>query len=97
VQPDGSVTLIVGSTPGTSNDILARLVAPYLQQQLSQPVVDNRTGPAASSPPAPSLAPRWMGTACWCWAVLPAGVSPALMQRLRGQGMVTDGGTSATW
>lgn len=44
-QPDGPVTLIVGSTPGTGNDILARLMAPFLQQRLGQPVVvENRTG-----------------------------------------------------
>jgi tripartite-type tricarboxylate transporter receptor subunit TctC len=44
-QPDGSVTLIVGSTAGTGNDILARLMAPFLSQRFGQPVVvDNRTG-----------------------------------------------------
>jgi tripartite-type tricarboxylate transporter receptor subunit TctC len=44
-QPDGPVNLIVGSTPGTGNDILARLMAPFLQQRLGQPVVvENRTG-----------------------------------------------------
>ena len=44
-QPDGPVTLIVGSTPGTGNDILARLMAPFLSQRLGQPVVvENRTG-----------------------------------------------------
>lgn len=44
-QPNGPVTLIVGSTPGTGNDILARLMAPFLAQRLGQPVVvENRTG-----------------------------------------------------
>ena len=44
-QPDGPVTLVVGSTPGTGNDTLAQLMAPYLQQKLGQPVVaENRTG-----------------------------------------------------
>ncbi|UFN47879.1 tripartite tricarboxylate transporter substrate binding protein [Roseomonas sp. OT10] len=44
-QPDGPVALIVGSTPGTGNDILARLMSPFLQARLGQPVVvDNRTG-----------------------------------------------------
>jgi tripartite-type tricarboxylate transporter receptor subunit TctC len=44
-QPDEPVTLIVGSTAGTGNDILARLMQPVLSQRLSQPVVvDNRTG-----------------------------------------------------
>jgi tripartite-type tricarboxylate transporter receptor subunit TctC len=44
-QPDGPVTLVVGSTPGTGNDTLARLMSPYLQQKLGQPVVaENRTG-----------------------------------------------------
>jgi tripartite-type tricarboxylate transporter receptor subunit TctC len=44
-QPDGPITLIVGSTPATGNDILARLMAPFLQQRLGQSVVvDNRTG-----------------------------------------------------
>lgn len=43
--PDGPVTLVVGSTAGTGNDILARLMAPHLQQRLGVPfVVDNRTG-----------------------------------------------------
>jgi tripartite-type tricarboxylate transporter receptor subunit TctC len=44
-QPDGPVTLVVGSTPGTGNDTLARLMLPFLQQRLGQPVVaENRTG-----------------------------------------------------
>ncbi len=44
-QPDGPVTLIVGSTAGTGNDILARLMAPHLSQRFGVPfVVDNRTG-----------------------------------------------------
>ena len=44
-QPDGPVNIIVGSTPGTGNDILARLMQPFLQQRLGQPiVVENRTG-----------------------------------------------------
>ncbi|MCZ8147377.1 MAG: tripartite tricarboxylate transporter substrate binding protein [Roseomonas sp.] len=44
-QPDGPVTLIVGSTAGTGNDILARLMAPHLQARFGVPfVVDNRTG-----------------------------------------------------
>jgi tripartite-type tricarboxylate transporter receptor subunit TctC len=44
-QPDGPVTLVVGSTAGTGNDILARLMAPFLSQRFGQPVVvDNRTG-----------------------------------------------------
>lgn len=43
--PDGPVTLIVGSTAGTGNDILARLMQPFLAQRLGQSVVvDNRTG-----------------------------------------------------
>ncbi|MBY0339460.1 MAG: tripartite tricarboxylate transporter substrate binding protein [Acetobacteraceae bacterium] len=43
--PQGPVTIIVPYTPGTGPDILARLVAPVLQQRLGQPVtVDNRAG-----------------------------------------------------
>ena len=43
--PDGPVTLVVGSTAGTGNDILARLMAPHLQSRFGVPfVVDNRTG-----------------------------------------------------
>ncbi|MDO9707965.1 tripartite tricarboxylate transporter substrate binding protein [Paracraurococcus lichenis] len=42
---DGPVTLLVPYTPGTGQDILARLLAPYLQQGLGQAVVvDNRPG-----------------------------------------------------
>ena len=42
---DGPVTLLVPFTPGTGMDILARLVSPWLQQKLGQPVVvDNKPG-----------------------------------------------------
>ncbi|MFC7738088.1 Bug family tripartite tricarboxylate transporter substrate binding protein [Roseomonas sp. GCM10028921] len=44
-QPDGPVTVIVPYTAGTGPDILARLVGPWLQPRLGQPVVvDNRAG-----------------------------------------------------
>ncbi|MFT8247219.1 tripartite tricarboxylate transporter substrate-binding protein [Roseomonas sp. BN140053] len=43
--PDGAVTIIVPSTPGTGHDTLARLCAPYLQQLFGQAVVvENRAG-----------------------------------------------------
>jgi len=42
---DGPVTMIVPYTPGTGPDLLARLVAPFLQSRFGQPfVVDNRAG-----------------------------------------------------
>jgi len=45
VWPDRPITLVVPTAPGSGADVLARIVAPVLQQALGQPVVvDNRAG-----------------------------------------------------
>ena len=43
--PNRPIRYIVGFTPGTAADIVARLIAPAMSRQLGQPIiVDNRPG-----------------------------------------------------
>ena len=45
--PSKPIKLVLPYTPGSPNDVLARLVGPSLSSRLSQPlVVDNRPGGA---------------------------------------------------
>jgi tripartite-type tricarboxylate transporter receptor subunit TctC len=47
--PNRSMTFVVAYTPGSANDILVRIVAPELGNQLGQPiVVDNKPGAGGS-------------------------------------------------
>ncbi len=47
--PSGPVTIVVGFTPGGSNDVIARILAPKLSEVLGVPViVDNKPGAAGA-------------------------------------------------
>ena len=47
--PEGAVRLIIPTTPGSTPDVLARVIAPKLSQRIGRPVVvDNRVGASGS-------------------------------------------------
>jgi len=47
--PERTITILVGNPPGGTNDIITRLYAPHLSQELGRPViVDNRVGAGGS-------------------------------------------------
>ena len=47
--PSGPITMVVGSTPGSAPDTLARIIASGMSEKLGQPVVvENRPGAAGS-------------------------------------------------
>lgn len=47
--PSGPITIVVGFTPGGSNDVIARILAPKLSEVLGVPViVDNKPGAAGA-------------------------------------------------
>jgi tripartite-type tricarboxylate transporter receptor subunit TctC len=47
--PSGPITIVVGFTPGGSNDVIARILAPKLSEVLAVPViVDNKPGAAGA-------------------------------------------------
>lgn len=77
--PSGTITLVVPYTPGGSNDVIARLVQPILQQRLGVPVIaENRPGGgttigAALVAKAPRDGSRWLINAD------PQALSPSLM------------------
>ena len=48
-QSERTIKIVAPFTPGSPNDVIARLIAPYLTSQLGQPVViDNRPGGGTS-------------------------------------------------
>lgn len=80
--PSGTITLVVPYTPGGSNDVIARLVQPILQQRLGVPViVENRPGGgttigAAMVAKAPRDGSKWLINAD------PQALSPSLMSTM---------------
>ena len=63
--PSKPIKLVLPYTPGSPNDVLARLVAPSLSSRLSQPlVVDNRPGGGTSIGTKAVMAAERTATPC---------------------------------
>jgi tripartite-type tricarboxylate transporter receptor subunit TctC len=80
--PSGTITIMVPYPPGGSNDVIARMVAPGLQQRLGVPVIVENRGGGGTTIGAAMVAKAPRDGSKWLINADPQALNPSLMTNM---------------